>query len=164
MRERKRVSTWTEEEPSNRERISSRLHANCRAWLGTGSQDPEIMTWAEIKSQTLNRLSHTGASGTVLSYILLKRLKMYITFVPALSPTETRLSVNNFFSFHTFIQLNIKFFIGSEFPELWRMKRNNNVYRYKLIFYVYIDIDHFEIWANVLECTSKFGTLFILEA
>ena len=25
------------------------------------SQDPDIMTWAEIKSWTLNRLSHPGA-------------------------------------------------------------------------------------------------------
>ena len=31
-----------------------------RAWLGTQSQDAEIMTWAETKSQTLNHLSYPG--------------------------------------------------------------------------------------------------------
>jgi len=43
------------------ERISSRLPAERRARPETPSQNPEIMTWAEIKSGTLNRLSHPGA-------------------------------------------------------------------------------------------------------
>jgi len=43
-----------------RERILSRLHVQHRAWRGARSHDPEIMTWAKIKSQMLNRLSHPG--------------------------------------------------------------------------------------------------------
>ena len=44
-----------------RERISSRLLTECGAHCGAWSQDPEIMTWGEIKSQTLKWLSHPGA-------------------------------------------------------------------------------------------------------
>ena len=43
------------------QRISRRLWAEPRAWLGAQSHNPEIMTWAETKSQTLNQLSHPGA-------------------------------------------------------------------------------------------------------
>ena len=43
-----------------RERTSSRLLTECRAWHGAGSQDPEIMTWAKSRSQMLNSLSHPG--------------------------------------------------------------------------------------------------------
>lgn len=39
---------------------SSRLPAECRIWCRDPSHDPEIMTGAEIKSQTLKRLSHPG--------------------------------------------------------------------------------------------------------
>ena len=47
------------------------------AWsLMRGSNPREIMTWAEIKSQLLNRLSHAGASDTILSvfYISLQHV------------------------------------------------------------------------------------------
>ena len=44
-----------------RMRISSRLHAEHRAWCGGQSHHPETMTWAKIKSQTLSWLSHPGA-------------------------------------------------------------------------------------------------------
>ena len=43
-----------------RERISSRLSAECGANLMSWSRDPEIMTWAETKSQTPNQLYHPG--------------------------------------------------------------------------------------------------------
>ena len=43
------------------ERISSRLPIEYGAWCGAQSQDPEIMTWAKIKSQLINWLSHPGA-------------------------------------------------------------------------------------------------------
>ena len=42
------------------EKILSRLHAQHRAQRGTWSHDPGIMTWAEIKSWTLNQLSYPG--------------------------------------------------------------------------------------------------------
>ena len=41
------------------EKISSKLWSQ----QGAQSQNPEIMTPAEIKSQVLNRLSHPGAPG-----------------------------------------------------------------------------------------------------
>ena len=43
------------------ERNSSKLPTEYRARCGSGSHNPEIMTWAEIKSGMLNRLSHPGA-------------------------------------------------------------------------------------------------------
>ena len=46
-----------------RERILSRLHTQHRAPCGARSHDTGITTSAEIKSQTLNRLSHAGAPG-----------------------------------------------------------------------------------------------------
>ena len=42
-----------------RERIPSRLHTQCRAQCRTQSHHAEIMTWAKIKSQILNWLSHS---------------------------------------------------------------------------------------------------------
>ena len=41
-----------------RERISSRLLTEHGAWHGTWSHDPEIITWVQAKSQTLNWLSY----------------------------------------------------------------------------------------------------------
>ena len=56
-RERERESTWER----GRERISSRLHAiSAEPDRGLKPTNPKIMTWAEIKSQTLNWLSHPG--------------------------------------------------------------------------------------------------------
>ena len=53
---RKQAGRGAEEE---REKESiSRLPAEWK------SQDPEIMTWAETKSQALNHLSHSGAPVT----------------------------------------------------------------------------------------------------
>ena len=48
------------ERPRERERLSSRLSAECEALQGAWSQDPEIMTWAKTKSQMLNWLCHRG--------------------------------------------------------------------------------------------------------
>ena len=44
-----------------RETISSRHHAESRAWCGAWSHHPEITTWAETKGQMLNWLCHPGA-------------------------------------------------------------------------------------------------------
>ena len=44
------------------ERVSSRLQAECGAWLGAQSHDPENMTWAKTESQMLKRLIHPGSS------------------------------------------------------------------------------------------------------
>ena len=44
-----------------RERVPSRLHAvNKEPDVGLKHTNCEITTWAEIKSQTLNQLSHPG--------------------------------------------------------------------------------------------------------
>ena len=45
----------------DRERGRERILSRIWAWHGAWSHNPEIMTWAEIKSQTLNWLSHPGA-------------------------------------------------------------------------------------------------------
>ena len=44
-----------------RERTWSRLPTEHRNWPGAQSQDPEIMTLTETKSQMLNQLSHPSA-------------------------------------------------------------------------------------------------------
>ena len=41
------------EEKRERERVLSRLCTQCRAQCGAPSQDPEIITYAETKSQSL---------------------------------------------------------------------------------------------------------------
>ena len=43
------------------EKILSRFHTQHGALHGAQCHDPGIMTYAEIKSQTLNQLSHPGA-------------------------------------------------------------------------------------------------------
>ena len=58
--ETENVHAWGEG-GEEEERISSRLQAELGAWQGAQSHYPEIMTWAETKSQSLNVLSHPGA-------------------------------------------------------------------------------------------------------
>lgn len=48
---------------------TSRFWAEHRAWLRTLSYDPEIMTWATIKSGTLNRQNNTGAPKLLFTFI-----------------------------------------------------------------------------------------------
>ena len=61
LRESKRE--WVGEEPkAEGKRISRRLPAEHRAWNRAQSHDPEIMTWAEIKSWMLNWQSHPNSS------------------------------------------------------------------------------------------------------
>ena len=44
------------------ERNSSRLAAELGTWFWAWSHNPEMMTWAQSKSQMLNQLGHPGAS------------------------------------------------------------------------------------------------------
>ena len=57
--ERERESASKQREQT--ERLLSRFHTQHRAQCGAQSHNPGIMTWAKIKSQTLNLLSHPGA-------------------------------------------------------------------------------------------------------
>ena len=59
--ERERESALKWEERHRERESSSWLPAEHRGWLGPQSQNPEIRTWAKIKSQTLNWMSHPGA-------------------------------------------------------------------------------------------------------
>ena len=62
LRERERDCTHKQGEGQKEKgRISSRLHTQGRARHRAQSHNLEIMTWAEIKSQTFNQLSHPGA-------------------------------------------------------------------------------------------------------
>ena len=64
-----------------RGRGTSRLHGERRAWHGARSYDPEIMTWAKIKSQMPNWLSHLGAPS-----ILLKKYSLnWWLFTPSIT-------------------------------------------------------------------------------
>ena len=55
-------SKWGRGAEEERERILSRPHAEHGAPRRAWSHDSGIMTWAEIKSQTPSRLSHSGAA------------------------------------------------------------------------------------------------------
>ena len=48
------------ERSRGRERISSKFHAQRGVWHGAQFHDSGITTWAKIKSQSLNWLSHPG--------------------------------------------------------------------------------------------------------
>ena len=50
------------------ERIPSRFHSQTGAQHGAWSHKPRIMTWAEIKSQIFNLLSHPGTPLLSISY------------------------------------------------------------------------------------------------
>ena len=55
-------SVWVGERKRGRERIPSRLHAaSKKPNMGLELTNHEIMIWAKIKSQTLNKLSHPDA-------------------------------------------------------------------------------------------------------
>ena len=77
-----------------RERIWSRLHTQHSPWLGAWSYDSEIMTWAEIKSQILHRLSCPGAPAlpefccVITSHLLLCGLHTPEHVTEALDPRE----------------------------------------------------------------------------
>ena len=66
--DRVRVSSHEEEQ---KERISSRPRADHGARHRAWSQDPEIMTWAETKSQMLNQSHYPGSPGQSYSNIVL---------------------------------------------------------------------------------------------
>ena len=83
-----------------RKKSSSRLPTECGAWCGALSQDPEIMTWAEIKSWPLNHLSHPGAPDVQL---FKKPLKM-------------RTDLKMWFLDHCERQKNILYFIVLKYP------------------------------------------------
>ena len=65
------------------ERILSRLHAQCRIQRRAWSYDPEIMTWAEIKSWTLKWLSH-AYTPSLISWSQLRLWSQGHEFKPAL--------------------------------------------------------------------------------
>ena len=71
--ERERKSSWAHTPVRGTgdkgERISRRLCAEHGAQCGTWPHDPEIRTWAEIKSWTLNQLSHPGAPHSSTSLV-----------------------------------------------------------------------------------------------
>lgn len=59
-----------EEGRSGRERILSRFHVQHEPWPGAWSQDPEITSWAEIKSQMLNWSTQVSYAGVFNNKLL----------------------------------------------------------------------------------------------
>ena len=55
-----REREWARGGQRERERISNRFPTECGAWPNAWSYNPEIMTWAEMKSQMLIWPSHPG--------------------------------------------------------------------------------------------------------
>ena len=65
--EREQKSASWEGEERGRDRIPSRLCAiSTESDVGLNPMKHEIMTWAEIKSRTLNQLSHLGTPSCVI--------------------------------------------------------------------------------------------------
>ena len=48
-------------------RVRERIPGNVEPNVGLEPMNREIMTWAEMKSQTLNPLSHTGTPKSILT-------------------------------------------------------------------------------------------------
>ena len=63
-----------------RERIPSILCTEHGAQCGASSRNPEIMTWADIKSQMLNFLSHPGAPILFFFDIIVNRLVFFLFY------------------------------------------------------------------------------------
>ena len=61
-----------ERESRGRNIGTSRFPTKHEAWCGTWPHDPEIITWAEIKSQMLDQLSHPGTARAFLVMILIQ--------------------------------------------------------------------------------------------
>ena len=62
---REKEREWVGE--GQRERIPNRLHTPHWAWHGAQSHHCEIVPWAEVKTLTLNLLSHPDAAGKEMS-------------------------------------------------------------------------------------------------
>ena len=67
--ERESMQAWGRGQ-RERERVSSRLSVECWAQSGTESHDPEIRTWTETKSQTLNQSCPPGAPDAFNLYVV----------------------------------------------------------------------------------------------
>ena len=86
-RERERVHK-TGEGQRGRERISSKFHTLCKCGAQHGARyhNHEIVTWAKIKSQMLNQLSHHGATRMSVFkwkegiYLRAKKIKFHINY------------------------------------------------------------------------------------
>ena len=85
-RERERACSWVED--GQRERIPSSFHAQCGAQRRALSHHHKITTWADIKSWTLNWLSHSG----VLSLSKFKKIE----------------NIPSFFTDHNGVELDIR--------------------------------------------------------
>ena len=64
-RERGKGREREREKERERERILSRMYAQHQAGHGVCPSEPGIMTWAKIKTQRLNQLSHPGAPSII---------------------------------------------------------------------------------------------------
>ena len=77
--EREKERAWAEEGAEEEgESIPSRLQTKLRAQCRAQSHDPEIMTWAKIKSWMFNWLSHPGAPP--VCQLKKKKKKILLTF------------------------------------------------------------------------------------
>ena len=103
------------------ERISNRLHAECRALPGAWSHNPEIMTWAETKSRPANLLSHPGAPKPVWIWegqpceasLWLQTLRVF--FYP---PSRTRVKVGKL-PCRSFLQVSFFSSPDTKVVDLW---------------------------------------------
>ena len=78
---------WGQRAETERERgsILSRLPTEHGAQPGAWSRNPEIMTWAEIRSRMLNWLSHPGAPAKIICHFKMPnflKMRTLISYFP----------------------------------------------------------------------------------
>ena len=110
------------------ENLKQSLHwawSQCRAWF----QDPEVMTWTEIKNQTLNPLSHPDTPFLFIYLIFLELpiFKCWEKFMPTSSFQKLlfKLQINLGQSVQNFSKILYKF-------TNFRVKKNPRIKRVKL--------------------------------
>ena len=98
----KRMCTSTSRGEADREGENPKqtLCYQHRAWCGAQSPDHEIMTWAEIKSRMLNRLSHPGAPIVIISFDMSGR-KLVLTFIAGINVNDSNFEGNLLLSTET---------------------------------------------------------------
>ena len=79
------------EERGGRQRIPSRLHTvSAEPDVGLNPMNSEFMTWAEIKSGTLNWLSHPGALRERIFFFFFQYMKCIVKWERILSRLHTQ--------------------------------------------------------------------------
>ena len=98
--ERQHMHHWGRDREGERESIPSRVWSCAEPLSGLHLTNCEIMTWAKIKSPTVNQLSHPGAPSLLLlcekGTILISQLWSLVTVAKSFSYLRSVISPESF--------------------------------------------------------------------